>query len=69
MADDLTFEDALAALAWQVELGADEAVLDQPVDRFDLPTQKPAAPAAAPVTAAAPDHYHQDVLSSDRKLR
>jgi uracil-DNA glycosylase len=27
---------ALAALAWQVEAGADEAIGDQPVDRYDL---------------------------------
>jgi uracil-DNA glycosylase family 4 len=61
--------DALAHLAWQVELGADEAILDAPVNRFEtvekaenpapsaiaqaLQAQKPAAP-AAPV-ARAPD--------------
>jgi hypothetical protein len=30
-------QDALAHLAWQVELGADEAILDAPVNRFELP--------------------------------
>jgi uracil-DNA glycosylase family 4 len=50
--------DALAMLAWQVELGADEAILDAPVDRFDLPDTvaapvKPTAPEKAPPTAAA----------------
>ncbi len=30
------YHEALAALAWQVELGADEAILDAPVDRYDL---------------------------------
>ncbi|MEJ6392783.1 uracil-DNA glycosylase [Gymnodinialimonas sp. 2305UL16-5] len=56
MADDLTYEDTLAALAWQVELGADEAVLDHPVDRFDLPAPPPKpAPTVSPqVTKAAP---------------
>ncbi|MFN4283082.1 MAG: uracil-DNA glycosylase family protein [Alphaproteobacteria bacterium] len=29
--------DALAALRWQVEAGADEAIADAPVDRFALP--------------------------------
>ena len=53
----------LAALAWQIEAGADEAVADAGIDRFALP--KPAAarpraaapqanaPAAAPLRAAA----------------
>lgn len=39
--------DALAALAWQVELGADEALLDEPLDRFELPDAAPKMPAAA----------------------
>lgn len=52
----------LAALAWQVELGADTAVGEGPVNRFDLPAvaapkpaRKPAAvaPAAATVPVAA----------------
>ncbi|MEM9755697.1 MAG: uracil-DNA glycosylase [Pseudomonadota bacterium] len=44
-------DTAQALLAWQIELGADEAILDTPVDRFALPAQaqKPAAP-APPVT-------------------
>ncbi len=55
MGDELTYDDALAALAWQVELGADEALLDVSVDRFDLPAPKPVAkPAPVPITAAAP---------------
>ena len=49
----------LAALAWQVELGADEAILDAPVNRFEaVEPAAPApavAPAAAPVVAAAAD--------------
>ncbi len=42
-----------ALLAWQVELGATEAICDAPVNRFELekqaPKVKPAAPEAAPV--------------------
>lgn len=49
MLDDLSYWDALAALEWQVELGADEAMLDAPLDRFDLP-----APVAAPKPAVPP---------------
>lgn len=43
---------ALAALAWQVEAGADECIGDAPVNRYELASEapKPAArPAAAPV--------------------
>ncbi len=58
MSDDLSPHDALALLAWQVELGADEAMTDAPVDRFALEAApKPAAPAApapAPAPGAAP---------------
>ena len=39
----------LAALAWQIELGADEAIGEAPVDRFaesDAPRSRPAAPAS-----------------------
>jgi DNA polymerase len=45
----------LAALAWQVELGADEAIGDSPVDRFAPPPAPPAAtsqPASAAPSAA-----------------
>jgi DNA polymerase len=55
---------ARAILEWQIELGADEAILDAPVDRYalpDVPSEKsaravPAAGAApfVPVTAADP---------------
>lgn len=47
---------ALALLEWQAEMGADEPILDWPVDRFELgkrPATAPAAPAAAPVAAPA----------------
>lgn len=44
---------SLAALAWQVDLGADEAIGDAPLGRYDLPeTSRPAAAAPlAPVLA------------------
>lgn len=48
--------DSLALLAWQVELGADEALLDAPVNRFETPPEaekaKPAGQVAAPPGAA-----------------
>jgi uracil-DNA glycosylase family 4 len=40
-------QDALAHLAWQVELGADEAILDAPVNRFEtVETEAVRAPSA-----------------------
>lgn len=49
--DDLSYHDALALLDWQIELGADEAILDAPVDRFALADAP--APARPPMMAAA----------------
>lgn len=45
---------ALALLEWQAEMGADEPILDWPVDRFELGKRPATAPAAAaPVAAPA----------------
>ena len=45
----------LAALAWQLELGADEAIGEAPVNRFEEPARPaPRAVPAAPVPAAPP---------------
>ena len=64
--NDQAAVDRLAALAWLVEMGADEAVGDQPVDRFAAhaaaasaprPTEAPARPSApksAPKTVQRP---------------
>ncbi|EAP75394.1 uracil-DNA glycosylase [Roseovarius nubinhibens] len=51
----LDFHTARALLEWQVELGADEAIGDSPVDRYALEPRapKPATPAAAPSPAEA----------------
>ena len=61
-----SFHADLAALAWQVELGADEAIGDAPVDRFTVKAvaaparrARPAEPESVPVpdtaSAAAPE--------------
>ena len=54
--DDMSPEDALAALAWQVELGADEAILEEPVNRYEavaVPVADAVPEAAKPVLAVA----------------
>jgi uracil-DNA glycosylase len=43
---------ALAALAWQVEAGADEVIADAPINRYDLTAETP-RPAARPASLAA----------------
>lgn len=46
--------ELLAALAWQVEAGADEAIGDEPVDRFALAKQAATAPAGTAKPATPP---------------
>ncbi len=48
------YHEALALLDWQIELGADEAILDAPVDRFALEEAAPVASAPPPAAPAVP---------------
>ena len=50
------YYDAKAALEWQVELGADEAIGDEPIDRYELVAEapKPKVAKAKPATAPIP---------------
>lgn len=64
IADD--WHAALAALAWEVEAGADETILDAPVNRYELAaeTSKPlAAKAISPHAVAAPLHTDAAVVA------
>lgn len=47
MESHLTYEQALAALEWHIELGAEETILDAPVDRYALGAAEREARAAA----------------------
>lgn len=55
--NDMGFSDAIALLAWQVELGVDECIADAPVNRYELPAvqPKPAAMAKPAPATAKPD--------------
>lgn len=56
--DQMDFYAARAALDWQIELGADEAICDEPSNRYEAPAEAPKAlPDAAPAqrNAATPD--------------
>lgn len=50
---ELDGDTALALLEWQAELGADEPILDAPVNRFDLAT-RPSPAAAMPALPIPP---------------
>jgi DNA polymerase len=50
---DLSPEAMLAALAWQVELGADEAICDAPLNRYEEEAKAAAPAASAPAAPAA----------------
>jgi DNA polymerase len=54
--ESVEFHQAAALLAWQLELGADEAICDAPVDRYALPAalSKPAGAAKAEKVSAGP---------------
>ncbi|WP_112322549.1 uracil-DNA glycosylase [Oceanibium sediminis] len=51
-APDLSDADAYAALLWQLEMGADEAILEEPVNRYAQAGQTPPQPGATPAEAA-----------------
>jgi DNA polymerase len=46
-------DDLVTALQWQIDVGADEALADRPIDRFAAAAQKSAADAAASATKPA----------------
>ena len=51
---DDSFHQNLAELAWQIELGADEAISETPIDRYSLTdvVEKPAKKAEQPAPEA-----------------
>ncbi|MBN8633122.1 MAG: uracil-DNA glycosylase [Rhodobacterales bacterium] len=58
---------ALAALAWEVEAGADETILDAPVNRYELAAESPKPlPTKASPAAAAPDPLQADPVAIAR---
>ena len=68
MVGDLSDFDAFAMLDWQVELGADEAILEAPLDRFALDAKppEPAAATAVPAPAVAPSATEVDATEVAR---
>lgn len=60
--DQMDYWEAYAALAWQVELGVDEAIHETPINRFEIPEKAPAPVAAksAERSKAAPQSARQN---------
>ena len=54
--DSAEYHSALSALAWQIELGVDTCIADEPINRYEVPAkvEKPAAPVAAVAVVATP---------------
>ncbi|MEQ3711269.1 MAG: uracil-DNA glycosylase [Tateyamaria sp.] len=54
--DSAEYHSALSALTWQIELGVDTCIADEPINRYEVPAkvEKPAAPVAAVAVVAAP---------------
>ncbi len=75
MYEDLSLAQARALLEWQVELGATEAIGDEPIDRFELasvqaaPVSDPASPVAASPGPVAPEPAAgaQDAVAAARQ--
>ena len=53
MESALDYYTAEALLAWQIELGATEAVMDSPVNRYETPKEAPKPKAEMPVAPVA----------------
>lgn len=52
MESAMTYHAALSALEWQIELGADEAISETPVNRYELTAPVKATPTASPEASA-----------------
>ena len=66
MTDAMEYHAALAALNWQIELGATEAIGDAPVNRYDAP--KPAPKRPAPSEAPPQQADEADPIAEARAL-
>jgi DNA polymerase len=60
---------ALAALDWQIELGAVDAIGDSPVDRYALAVPEPRPSPAEAVPAAMPAGADDPVLAAEAAAR
>jgi len=64
--DDMDFHTLRALLAWQVELGATEAICEAPVNRYEVPEAAPVMASAAPVVAKGRPPLPDPVAAPDQ---
>ncbi|TCK99330.1 DNA polymerase [Shimia isoporae] len=67
MESALDYYTAEALLAWQVELGATEAMLDSPVNRYETPKEAPKPKVTPPPVDAPPQKVQIDTVVEARK--
>ena len=65
--ESLDWHSGLAALEWQVELGADECISDAPINRYDVPAEAPKVAAKAVKPAAPVITPKLDVVAEAQK--
>ena len=63
METQIDYWDAHALLEWHIELGADEAICDAPINRYDIVDAPPKSKASAPQTFAPPVTPEVDAVS------
>ncbi|OIQ30155.1 MAG: uracil-DNA glycosylase [Alphaproteobacteria bacterium MedPE-SWcel] len=68
MESELDYWSARALLEWQVELGATEAMIDGPLDRYGLVDQKPQAARVGEVPPVPPKPQKVDPVAVARQL-
>ena len=54
---------ALAALSWQIDLGADEAIGDVPVNRYDIPAKISTPAVVTEIMADFPQLSNEQILA------
>ncbi|MEH6833365.1 MULTISPECIES: uracil-DNA glycosylase [Falsihalocynthiibacter] len=65
METELGYYEAKALLEWQIELGADEAIEDSPIDRYEIPATLAPPAALAKKTAKPAPIIHTEVSAAD----
>ena len=69
MESAMEFHTALALLDWQIELGATEAILDAPVDRYALADKAPKPAAPSPAAETTPSVALDPVVEAEKAAK
>lgn len=69
MESQLNIHEAKALLDWYIEIGADEPILDTPVNRFELPKDLPKAASVKKLEKPAPTQVAATVSSQEDQAK